>query len=375
MIYLDNAATTIPFPEVIEKMHACQLELYGNPSSTHSLGRKSKVAIESARKTIAKLIGASSAEIIFTSGGTEADNIFLNGIVDDMPHIISSPIEHPAVLNTLKSLAQNKKIEISWLKIDSQGSIVEDDLISLLQSYPESIVVLMHGNNEIGNLNDLDQIAALCQSYGANLFTDAVQTIGHYKINIHALGLTGLSASAHKFHGPKGVGFLYVKKGTKLSSLYLGGEQEKSLRVGTENVAGIVGMATALEHCIKGLDEATAHILKLKKMLIEVLSEVVPGISFNGTSSSAGSSLNSVISASFPPHPDNDMLLFNLDMAGIAASAGSACASGAQKSSHVMEALNHDPNRAVIRFSLSRMNTEQDILALKKTLTEIYSPA
>jgi cysteine desulfurase len=375
MIYLDNAATTIPFPEVIEKMHACQMELYGNPSSTHSVGRKSKVAIESARKTIAKLIGASSAEIIFTSGGTEADNIFLNGIAHDMPHVISSRIEHPAVLNTLKALAKDKKIEISWLKTNSKGNIIIDDLISLLDSYPGSMVVLMHGNNEIGNLTDLDDIAALCKSYDAKLFTDAVQTMGHYNINVHALDLTGLSASAHKFHGPKGVGFLYVKKGTKLNSLYRGGEQEKGLRVGTENVAGIVGMATALEQCMIGLDEATKKMVKLKKSLIEVLKEVVTGISFNGTSSSTGTSLNSVISASFPPNPDNDMLLFNLDMAGIAASAGSACASGAQKPSHVMEAINHDPNRAVIRFSLSRMNTEQDIMALKKALTEIYSPA
>lgn len=371
MIYLDNAATTKPFKEVIDEIHACQTEVYGNPSSTHSVGRKAKVIIEQARKSIAKKIGVSSSEIIFTSGGTEADNIFLRGIIGEVKHVISNPIEHPAVRNTLIEIEKEGKAEVSWLEVDKNGNISFNNLSDLLQSFPGSLVVLMHGNNEIGNRFDLSKVAKICEQHKALFFTDAVQTMGHYTIDAGSLGLAGLAASAHKFHGPKGAGFLYLKKGIKLNSVYTGGEQERNIRVGTENVAGIAGMSKALELCYENIIRDTEYVKELKEQLIKVLLKVVPGIQFLGLSADLDKSLNSVLSASFPPHPDNDMLLFKLDMAGVAVSAGSACASGAQKESHVMQAIGHPDNRAVIRFSLSRMNTTRDVDTLGATIKDI----
>jgi cysteine desulfurase len=372
-VYLDNAATTAPYPEVYEAMKPYLSEFYGNPSSIHSTGRKARAAIEQARKTIASLIGASSTEIIFTSGGTEADNIFLQGIAKSIPHVISSPIEHPAVLQTLKHLANNKVVSITWLGLKENGQILMDNLENELSANPGALVALMHGNNEIGNLLELDKVAMLCKEHDAPLFTDAVQTIGHYPFDIKSLHLTGLAASAHKFHGPKGVGFLYLKQGTKLSGIYRGGEQERALSVGTENVAGIVGMAKALELCHKDMAKDRQHIEFLKRTLIDLLSKAIPGVSFNGTSASLKNSLYTVLSVSMPKHEQNEMLLFNLDLANIFVSAGSACASGAATESHVLEALRHDSQRAVVRFSFSGFNTIEDIKHVVKKLEEIYN--
>ena len=372
-IYLDNAATTAPYPEVYEAMKPYLSEFYGNPSSIHTTGRKARAAIEQARKTIAGLIGASSTEIIFTSGGTEADNIFLQGIAKSVPHVISSPIEHPAVLQTLKYLAKNKVVSISWLDLEENGHISLDNLENELSANPGALVALMHGNNEVGNLLDLDKVAILCKEHDAPLFTDAVQTIGHYPIDIRSLNITGLAASAHKFHGPKGVGFLYLKQGTKLSGIYRGGEQERALSVGTENVAGIVGMARALELCHKNMAKGRQHIEFLKRTLIDLLSKAIPGVSFNGTSASLENSLYTVLSVSMPKHEQNEMLLFNLDLANISVSAGSACASGAATESHVLEALSHDSQRAVLRFSFSGFNTIEEIKHVVKKLEEIYN--
>ena len=370
MVYLDNAATTKPFPEVVSLMHALAEDNFGNPSSTHAIGRKARSVVEQARKDIAKLIGAHSSEIIFTSGGTEANNIFLQGVASEVSHIIASPIEHPAVLNTLKMLEQSG-IEISWLRVNEYGGFDENEIAGLLNSFPNSLLVAMHGNNEIGTLNDLSWLADLAEKNKCLFFSDAVQTVGHYKLNLSTMAITGIASSAHKFHGPKGIGFLYLKKGTRLHQVYAGGEQEKGLRSGTENVAGIAGMAKALEICYTDLDNNQAQIGELKDRLKQGLGELIPNLQFNG---SVGKhvAMNSILSVSFPPHEANEMLQFNLDLAGIAVSAGSACASGAVKESHVMEAIGHPSDRAVIRFSLSRFNTKDDIdLALQK-IGEIY---
>lgn len=369
MIYLDNAATTKPFPEVVELMQELSQENYGNPSSTHSIGRKARAIIEQARKNIAKLIGAESNEIIFTSGGTEAANIFLQGIAQQVSHIISSPIEHPAVLNTLKDI-EHQGHKINWLSVNSKGELAHNEIEELLQSYPGALLVAMHGNNEIGNLNDLQKVAGLTKQYNSYFFTDAVQTVGHYSIDLSTTPITGLTASAHKFHGPKGIGFLYLKKGTKLQHIYAGGEQEKGLRSGTENVIGIAGMAMALELCLSDLIIVQNELNDLKNYLRNSLQETVPGISFNG-SAEPPDAMNSILSASFPPHEENEMLQFNLDMAGVAISAGSACASGAVKESHVMEAINHKDDRAVIRFSLSRFTTKEEINSTIERIKEI----
>lgn len=372
-VYLDNAATTAPYPEVYEAMKPYLSELYGNPSSLHAVGRKARAAIEQARNTIAKLIGAASSEIIFTSGGTEADNIFLQGIAGLVPHIISSPLEHPAVLETLKSLTKNKVVSVSWLEIENDGHISFDSLNKELIANPGALVVLMHGNNEVGNLLPLKKVVELCNEYDALCFSDAVQTFGHYPFEVNSLNITGLAASAHKFHGPKGVGFLYLKKGTKLMGVYKGGEQERGLSIGTENVSGIVGMAKALEISHNHMLENRQHIELLKSRLVELLKKKIPGVLFNGASERIGDSIYTVLSASLPHHPENEMLIFNLDLANISVSAGSACASGAAAESHVLQALGHDKQSAVIRFSFSRYNTQEEIDYVVEKLGEIYN--
>lgn len=372
MVYLDNASTTQPFPEVVEIMNQASYEIYGNPSSTHSIGRKARAKIEQARKDIAKHIGASGSEIIFTSGGTEANNIFLQGVAGQVKHIISSPLEHPAVLNTLKNLEQRNSLKISWLKVSKTGDFNFEEIRDLINTNSGSLVVLMNGNNEIGNLIDINSIAKLCENHKSMFFSDTVQTIGHYNINVKELGLTALSASAHKFHGPKGVGFLYLKKGTNLHHIYSGGAQERGLRSGTENVAAIMGMAKALDLCYKDLETSQEETYELKSYLMESIQSFIPDVEFNGTINDRNSTMNSIVSVSLPPHEENEMLQFNLDLVGVAVSAGSACASGAVKDSHVMEAIGHDSERAVIRFSLSRQSTKKDIDFALSKINNIY---
>jgi len=371
-VYLDNAASTALYPEVYEAMKPYLKEFYGNPSSTHTAGRKARAAIEQARKTIAGLIGATSGEIIFTSGGSAANNIFLQGMAATVPHIISSPIEHPAVLHTLNHLAKNKVVEVSWLALEKNGLISLNSIEKAIAAHPRALVALMHGNNEIGNLLTLDKVAKLCADNNTLFFTDAVQTIGHYSFNVKTLPITGFTASAHKFHGPKGAGFLYLKQGQNISGIYQGGEQERGISIGTENVAGIVGMAKAFELCQLHITEDRQHIEKLKIKLIDLLKEIIPGVIFNGASENLSASIYSVLSVSFPAHAQNEMLLFNLDLANISVSAGSACASGAARESHVLKALGHDPQRAVVRFSLSKFNTMEEIDYVGKKLNEIY---
>lgn len=371
-VYLDNAATTALLPEVFDAMAPYLKKVYGNPSSTHSAGRESRAAIELARKSIAHILGVTSKEIIFTSGGTEAINIFLQGITSEYNHFISSRLEHPAVYRTIQYLEKIKLVTVTWVDIESDGSISMDSLSKSLAQHPKSLVVLMHGNNEIGNLLPLDEVSGLCDNYNATLFVDAVQTTGHYPLSLANENIAGLSASAHKFHGPKGVGFLYLKEKTKLNNIYQGGEQERMLRAGTENLASIVGMGKALEIMQASIDKDKAYIESLKKLLILGLSDTINDIQFNGTSAKTDQSMYTLLSASFPPHPNNDMLLFNLDLAGIQVSAGSACASGAVSESHVMQAINHDPERATVRFSFSKNNTPQEIEYVIRKIKEIY---
>ena len=371
-VYLDNAATTPVAPEVLTAMMPYLTESYGNPSSTHAVGRKARAAIEQARNAIAKLIGASSTEIIFTSGGTEANNVYLQGMVPFIKHVITSKIEHPAVLQTIRSLENQNKVSVSYLNTDSSGQINKAHLEEEIINHPNSLVSLMHGNNEVGNLLPLQEICDLCRSNDVTLFTDAVQTIGHYAINVNELSISGLSASAHKFHGPKGVGFLYLKTGTKISSQYKGGNQERTLRPGTENVAGIVGMTKALELSYSNLSDDRQHIEALKNKLKELLIDGIPGIRFNGTSADPSSSNYSILSASFPEHEQNSMLIFNLDLENIYVSAGSACASGANTDSHVLRELGHDAKRATVRFSFSRHNTMDEVRYVVEKLKAIY---
>lgn len=372
-VYLDNAATTAIDQDVFEVMKPYFTQFYGNPSSIHSTGRKTRAAIEHARKTIAGLIGATSSEIIFTSGGTEAINIFLRGIVSSVTHIISSPIEHPAVLETLNFLAQNKQVKVIWLKLNTEGRIFPESIDKALKLNSRALVALMHGNNEVGNLLPLEEIAQICNEYKAPLFTDAVQTMGRYELDLQKVNMSGLSASAHKFHGPKGVGFLYLSNGTSLTRGYRGGEQERGLRVGTENVAAIVGMAKALELSYSTLLDDRKHIESLKKSLIDLLLVNIPDIKFNGLSSIMNDSLYTVLSSSFPENEQNDMLLFNLDLVNISVSAGSACASGAAKDSHVLKALGHNNKRATVRFSFSKTNEQNELEYVVKSLKEILN--
>lgn len=372
-VYLDNAATTAPFPEVVDVMLPFLGGKFGNPSSTHATGREARVAIESARKNIAGLLGISSSEIIFTSGGTEANNIFIQGFTDQHCHIISSKLEHPAIYKTLLYLENSKRATITWLKHETDGSISLSTLEEALAVKSKSLVVLMHGNNEIGNLLLLEEVSELCKKYKAPLFVDAVQTVGHYSLELERINLAGLSASAHKFHGPKGAGFLYLKQGTRLSNIYHGGGQERTLRPGTENVAAIVGMSKALEMCHERMNDDRKHIISLKKLLISELKDKIKKVEFNGTSEDSDNSIYTVLSVNLPPHPKNEVLLFELDLAGISVSAGSACASGAVTTSHVLEALDHDTNRGTLRFSFSRNNTVEEIKYVVNTIYEILN--
>jgi cysteine desulfurase len=362
-VYLDNAATTALDPEVFEAMKPYMLENFGSPLSSHSHGRKVKSGIETARKKIAELLNTTPGEIIFTSGGTEADNAIICSAVKTfgVKHIISSPIEHHAVLHTIESMAQEGRVQLHWVELDESGHVNVKHLEHLLQQNPSALVTLMHANNEIGNLLDIEQVGEMCEAQGAYFHSDTVQTIGHYRHDLKKIKICGLSAGAHKFHGPKGAGFMYIRKDKKISPFMHGGAQERNMRGGTENVYGIIGLAKALEIAYRDMDEHERYIKGLKARMIESLRENIPGVSFNGDSADLNNSLYTVLNVCLPESDDKDMLLFNLDLAGISASGGSACSSGAAKGSHVLEALGVNPNRASIRFSFSKFNTKADI--------------
>jgi len=374
-IYLDNAATTPLDPEVYQAMQPYLKEGFGNPSSTHSFGRASKSAIESARKKVASILNTSPGEIFFTSGGTEADNTTLNGLIRryNIKEVISTPIEHHAVLHTLEYLKSLGLIRIKFLEIDREGKINMDQLVDFTKDKKDTLVSIMHANNEIGNLIDLQGIGELCKEHRALFQSDTVQTIGRYAIDLNKTYINAILGSAHKFHGPKGMGFMYIKSGTKIPPYILGGGQEREMRAGTENVYGIVGLASALEIAYDNLDKNRKHIEKLKTRMIQGLKKIIPDIQFNGKSGEVKDSLYSVLSTSLPPSDKNDMILFQLDLNNIAASGGSACGSGALKGSHVINALKTDNDRTTIRFSFSKFNTPEEIDFTISKLKEILN--
>jgi cysteine desulfurase len=373
-IYLDNAATTPLDPEVFEAMKPFLLEDFGNPSSTHALGRKVRAAIESARKQIAQWMNCTPGEIIFTSGGTEANNTILTGAVEtySIRHAITSSIEHHAVLHTLEKMAGERKITLHFVSLDSSGHVDLNSLAELLKQYPGALVSLMQANNEIGNLLDLVMVSAMCEEHNAFFHTDAVQGVAHYRHNLQQQKVSALSAAAHKFHGPKGIGFMYIRKDKKIHALLQGGPQERNMRGGTENVYGIIGMASAMEIAYRDLEETEKQINSLKSYMISRLREVIPDVQFQGDSANLARSLYTVLNVSFPESNDSDMLLFQLDLQGISVSGGSACSSGATQGSHVLEALYPGSRRPAVRFSFSKYNTHAEIDQVISVMAERY---
>ncbi len=374
-VYLDNAATTPLDLEVFEAMKPFLLENYGNPSSIHAHGRQVRSAIESARKTVAELLNTSTSEIFFTSGGTEADNALICSSIDSygLKHAITSKIEHHAVLHTLENLANQNKIKLTYVNLDENGNVNLNHLEELLKVSDRSLVSLMHANNEIGNLLDLEATGNLCNEYEAIFHSDTVQTMGHYKHDLSSLPVDCVTGAAHKFHGPKGAGFMYIDRNTKIVPFIHGGGQERNMRGGTENVYGIIGLAKALEIAYRDMDKHQKHIQGLKDRMIEKMTSSIDGIAFNGESANAEKSLYTVLNACLPESPDNDMLLFTLDINGISASGGSACSSGATTGSHVLQEVQANPNRGAVRFSFSKYNTIEEIDYTAEKLAEFYS--
>ncbi|MES2807323.1 MAG: cysteine desulfurase family protein [Bacteroidota bacterium] len=371
-IYLDNAATTQLDNEVFKTITPYLLEFYGNPSSHHEHGREVKKAIETARATIADLLHASPNEIIFTCGGTEADNTAIVSSVRShkVQHVITTPFEHHAVLHTLDALKNNGEIKLSFIDTDSRGNLDIYQLDDLLRDNGQSLVSVMHANNEIGNLNNIELIGEVCKSRGALFHSDTVQTMGHYRHDLSKLNTHFIAASAHKFHGPKGVGFIYCRNGIQLSQLLHGGAQERKLRAGTENIHGIIGLAKALEIAYRDIDEHQAFIQKLKNRMIAKLRENISDVQFNGNSAIADKSLYTVLSASLPVNHASDDLLKYLDQNNISVSGGSACSTGS--ASHVLKAIGADLSRHNIRFSFSKFNTASEIDYTVDKLAALY---
>lgn len=358
-VYLDNAATTPMAKEVIEAMTKVLQEQFGNPSSVHSFGREAKGVLEFARRQVAGYIGAEPKEIIFTSGGTEADNMAISAAIDDLgvTRIISSPIEHHAVGHCL----DEANVEIVMVKLTATGAVDMTDLEDLLNnSEAKTLVSLMHANNEIGTLIDPVAISRMCKKYNAYFHSDSVQTMGHYLINVDEFGADFLTCSAHKFHGPKGIGFLYASKDLNVSPMIHGGAQERGLRAGTENISGIVGLAKAMELAHEDMTEHQDHVQGLKTYMMNALKERIPGVNFHGETEPS-KSLYTVLNVCFPKFDKQSMLLFLLDLDGVACSGGSACTSGAATGSHVLRGVGADVDRPNARFSFSRYTTKEEI--------------
>jgi Cysteine sulfinate desulfinase/cysteine desulfurase and related enzymes len=373
-IYFDNAATTSLDPEVLEVMMPYLTEKFGNPSSIYSYGRETKMAIEAARKSVAKILNCTPGEIFFTSGGTESTNTAINAAVRDLGcrHIITSPLEHHATMHTVENMTKYGLATHSLVKVDGKGHIDLANLEELLAGSKEkTLVTLMHANNEIGNLLNVKAVSELCEKYNAIFHCDMVQTIGHYPIDMQTVKVHFASAAGHKFHGPKGVGILYINADVKINPMLAGGAQERNMRAGTENLYGIVGFAKALEMATERYEQDSNYIKELKDYMAGKLMEQFPGTSFNGDSN--GSSLYTVLNVAFQRNDKSDMLLFNLDMAGICVSGGSACSSGANSVSHVIKAIynGQSANMVPIRFSFSRHNTKAEVDAVIEKLKEL----
>jgi cysteine desulfurase len=371
-IYFDNAATTPLHPEVIEAMIPVMSEVFGNPSSTHALGRVARTEIEKARRTVAQLLHCAPAEIFFTSGGTEADNMAIRCSVHDLgvKHLISTRIEHHAVTHTLDSIEADGLARVSYLQLLPNGHIDMAHLEALLQEDGPTLVTLMHGNNEIGNMIDLNEVAHLCKKYHAYFHSDTVQTMGYFTFDLQNTPVDFLNGAAHKFNGPKGVGFIYIRGGLGIKPLLHGGAQERNMRGGTENIYGIVGLAKALEIAYRDLQEKEAHIRSVRQYMIEQLVKNIPGVQFNGDYN--GRSLYTVLNVSFPAHEKGEMLLFNLDIAGICASGGSACSSGSNVGSHVLAGIGVPEDRHNIRFSFGKQNTKEEVDFTVRQLCQIF---
>ncbi|MEZ4886765.1 MAG: cysteine desulfurase family protein [Chitinophagales bacterium] len=378
MIYFDHAATTPLAPEVLEEMLPYMQDFYGNASSIHAMGRRSRTAIERARKIIAGHLNASIGEIFFTSCGTESSNMALTAAIRDwgVKHIVSSPIEHHCVFHTIDALEKYGEVQKHAVRLLPNGHVDLthlEEMLQLLQN-ESTLVSLMHVNNEIGNILDLQTVSKLCEQYGAYLHSDTVQTWGFERIDVQAMKVNFLTGSAHKFHGPKGIGFIYVNSDYPIQPFLLGGSQERNMRAGTENVYGIVGMAKAFDLAYKHLEENQVHILGLKNKMMTALRQAIPAISFNGDAE--GRSSYKILNVAFPSLANADLLLLNLDIAGICASGGSACSSGVDKGSHVLQALQGADSTTVnVRFSFSRYNTEEEVDKVVDKLKEILKVA
>ena len=371
-VFLDNAATTPIYKEVVEIMTQVMLSSYGNPSSIHLEGRTARAAIESARKKVAELIGASVGEIFFTSGGTESNNMILNCAVRDLEikRIISSPIEHHCILHTLEHIGSDTPVEVVLINTDHKGRPDLDQLNDLLADQSKkTLVSLMHSNNEIGTMIELDEISAICAKHKAFFHSDTVQTMGYFPIDVSNTNIQFLTGSAHKFHGPKGVGFLYIKNDCAIKPFIHGGSQERNMRAGTENIYGIAGLAAALEISCNNMEAHKAHIQDLRQYLIDQLITHFEDIQFNGDYN--GRSHYKVLNVSFPSSPKSELMLLHLDIKGISASGGSACSSGAEVGSHVLQGINAAPNRKSIRFSFSHFNKKEEIDFLIQQLKTI----
>lgn len=371
-IYLDNAATTSLDPEVLNAMMPYLTTYFGNPSSIYSYGRETRLAIENARKTVAKLLNAHPAEIFFTSGGTESSNTAITAAVRDLgcTHIISSKIEHHATLHTVEYLNKHGEASLSYVNLLPNGHIDMAHLEQLLAASTEKcLVTLMHANNEIGNMLDIHAVGNLCKKYDAVFHSDTVQTVGHFPFDLRNTPVDFITGAGHKFHGPKGVGILYINEQIKIKPFINGGSQERNMRAGTENLYGIIGFAKALELATAHYENESAYINGLKLHMKEQLEKNIPGVSFNGDV--LGNSLYAVLSASFPMTDKSEMLLFNLDINNICASGGSACTSGADIGSHVIHAIYGNTNTVTVRFSFSKHNTKAEIDTVIEKLKSI----
>ena len=371
-IYFDNAATTPLDADVLDAMMPYLTTYFGNPSSIYSYGRETRLAIENARKSVAKNLNAHPAEIFFTSGGTESSNMAINAAIDDLHcrHIITSPIEHHATLHTVEHLQQGDKATVSYVNLLPDGHVDLQHLeVLLANSKEKTLVTLMHANNEIGNLLDLHAAGNVCKQYGAVFHSDTVQTVGHFPFNLRNTPVHFITGSAHKFHGPKGVGIIYINENIKVKPYINGGSQERNMRAGTENVYGIVGFAKALEIAMQHFEEDSKYIAGLKQYMADKLQQEIQGITFNGDP--FGSSLYTVLNVTFPKTDKSEMLIYSFDMHNICVSGGSACTSGTNLGSHVIEAIYNNPDMVAIRFSFSKYNTKEEIDIVVNTLKEL----
>jgi cysteine desulfurase len=372
-IYFDNAATTPLDPEVLEAMMPYLTAHFGNPSSIYSFGRETRLAIETARKSVAKLLGVKPGSIFFTSGGTESNNTAIAASIRDLgcTHIITSPIEHHAVLHTVEHYGHTANVSVSFVALTDDGHVdykdLENQLAAQVEAGKKCLVSLMHANNEIGVLLSIKRVGELCAKYHAIFHSDCVQTVGHYPMNLSEINVHFISAAGHKFHGPKGTGILYVNENITIKPFIFGGGQERNMRAGTENVYGIVGFAKALEIAMRDYEQVSTYISDLKHYMADELKKAIPGVSFN----CGPNSLYTVLSVCFPKSEKSEFLLMNMDINNICASGGSACSSGADVGSHVMRALNKADKYATIRFSFSKYNTKEEVDRAIEKLKEL----